>query len=791
MSRKFGLGRHRAAILVVFGLFASLDELYPATVALEDLKSFGFEESSGKQPTSDLIEGSNGTLYGLTAYGGGFGSGTLFQVNKDGSGYRNLRSFEADSRPYASLVEASDGRLYGVAGSNIFGINKDGSDYGIVHALPEIYSAGGLLEGSDGRLYGNSPEKVFRVNRDGSGFQVIKSFAGTVNGPVISILVEGAEGRIYGTTGSRASTGGSVFRVSKDGAEFSTLHVFGTAPEEEKNPARLAVDAEGMIYGITTHGGPGNYGGIFKLHPNTGAYTPLHQFRNFLTDGYLPNGITVGNDGYLYGSTFVGGEYGSGLLFRIRTDGTGYQFLHSATNGVDANPWAPPLRASDGLLYGMTMDGDGVIYRMEKSGSNFTVLRRLSLAGGDGRNPNARLMQGGDGTWYGTTAQGGTNDGGVVFRMASDGSDYRILHHAQGGLGQIEPAVDADGFVYVTTYRGGTNGLGTLVKIAPDGTEATVLRHFGYNGGGILYAGVTLGPGNLLYGTTYTGGGQGSGTIFRIDRDGSDYTVLHDFGGSKDGHAPLSRLLVASDGALYGTTETNGTVYKVNADGSGYAVLRRFSNVMNGNSPGPMLLEGIDGFIYGVTKMGGTNSAGTVFRLRKDGSDFSTVCHLNSPVTGGYPWGLVQGRDGQLYGTATYGGGTAQRGTIFVVNPANGACAAIYTFPEDGSSDPTGSLAEGSDGTLVGASLGGSMDLGRIYRLIVPSLTRLAVRKQEQTVTLNWAAVPGLTYQIQTKSAAEGSWSNSGEGIVPTNSAASRTDVIGTENRFYRVVTSD
>jgi len=158
-----------------------------------------------------------------------------------------------------------------------------------------------------------------------------------------------------------------------------------------------------------------------------------------------------------------------------------------------------------------------------------------------------------------------------------------------------------------------------------------------------------------------------------------------------------------------------GMLYTISPDGSGYSILRSFPSYAS--SPGPNLIEARDGFVYGVTKRDGTDESGTVFRLRKDGSQFSTVCNFTRTSIGRQPvGGLVEGRDGRLYGVTAYDGANGN-GAVFSVVAGNGECYVVYSFA---TMRPTSALTESSDGCLVGSATGGEMNLGIIYRLILP-----------------------------------------------------------------------
>jgi uncharacterized repeat protein (TIGR03803 family) len=240
---------------------------------------------------------------------------------------------------------------------------------------------------------------------------------------------------------------------------------------------------------------------------------------------------------------------------------------------------------------------------------------------------------------YGTTVQGGTANFGIVYRLDKDGSDFAILRSfvsGSAGGGAIYPYAGlmegSDGLLYGTTVFGGTAGFGTIFRINRSGGSYSVFRNFqGGNDGANPYGGVIEGSDGLLYGVTAFGGGSDRGTVYRIRRGGGDFSVLRRFTGSEDGRNPYGRLLQGSDGVLYGTTSNggrsdSGTVFRVARNGSDYVSLYQFDgtsaqgvNALGGLSFGP------DGALYGTTALGGQWGQGTLFRLQPDGTGFAVL----------------------------------------------------------------------------------------------------------------------------------------------------------------------
>jgi len=366
----------------------------------------------------------------------------------------------------------------------------------------------------------------------------------------------------------------------------------------------------------------------------------------------------------------------------------------------------------------------------------------------DGQNPAGVLLQGADGSFYGTANGGGTGYGtasdstgyGTIFKVTPAGA--LTVVHAFNGTDGASPAtgviVGPDGNFYGTD-----NGFapapippapsiqGGIFQMTPSGA-LTVLQPlldlFGYTlDDWSTVSGLTLGPDGNFYGVA-----QSSSSIFRITPGGT-MTTLHTFDGT-DGFAGFSTLTVGPDGAFYGTAEnggpnpyTPGTIFKITADGT-FTLLYTFSG-SDGQGPIGGLTLGPDGNFYGMTEYGGTTTyGGTIFRMTPAGV-LTTLYDLNGterlPAEQISPdAALVLGPDGNFYGTTPYGGTCSLSflgcGTIFRISPA-GDFATVYTFSGSDGRLPITGLTLGSDGNFYGTTYyGGTKNAGTSFRLNMP-----------------------------------------------------------------------
>ncbi|GEM_PF-1671957 len=358
------------------------------------------------------------------------------------------------------------------------------------------------------------------------------------------------------------------------------------------------------------------------------------------------------------------------------------------------NPTGALIQASDGNYYGTTVNGGngsdfGTVFMVTSTGQLTTL---YSFSGGaDGSYPDAGLIQGNDGNFYGITSGDAAGKAGTVFRITPSGvltTLYSFSGGNDGGHPEGRLVQASDGNFYGTTADGGTFNAGTVFKMTPDGTLLTTLYSFtgGNNGsadGGYPQAGVIEASDGYLYGTTLSGGTTPSsgtancGTVFHIGTDGMGYATLYTFTCTTDQGMPIGGLVEGSDEALYGTTSgigigTDGTAFKISTDGLSFSTLYSLDGINgDGSVPRGTLILGTDGAFYGTTSIGeDALNNGTVFSVTA-AKQFTALYSFSANVTDGTnsDAGLVQGSDGNLYGT-TASGGNLGDGTAFRVVPA-------------------------------------------------------------------------------------------------------------------------
>jgi len=374
------------------------------------------------------------------------------------------------------------------------------------------------------------------------------------------------------------------------------------------------------------------------------------------------------------------------------TAASGFNSGNNPINLDGANPQAG-LFLSGNILYGTTTyggsAGNGTVFAINSGGGGFINLYTFSAAGGtppfwlnsDGANPYASLILAAN-TLYGTAAYGGTFGGGTVFSLQSDGTGFKTLYSFTGANDGAQPY---GSLVLSNNTLYGANTGNAVFDVKTDGTGFAILYGLvtAYN----PRTGLVL-SGNTLYGTTYNGGSGRTdyGTVFALNVDGTAFRLAHSFTGGKGGAYPRGGLVLFGS-TLYGTTyggggSDSGTVFKVNTDGTGFTVLHSFSalnNTPNGttNADGANPVAGLalsGNTLYGAASGGGSSGEGTIFAVDTNGTSFAILHSFTTrglaPYTnsdGGYPAGGLIASGNTLYGT-TYYGGSGGNGTIFSIS---------------------------------------------------------------------------------------------------------------------------
>ena len=531
-------------------------------------------------------------------------------------------------------------------------------------------------------------------------------------------------------TGAGAQTY-TVLKSFNSNVNMTGFHAWGTPVQ----------GPDGTLYGVTTDGGAGASGVVFRIQTNGTAFTVIKSFslvevaRGTNTDGATPHAGLVLSGSTLYGTTMNGGSGGSGTVFSLSTNGNNFTVLKNfpalaaGTNSDGANPVAA-LVLSNGVLYGTAQNGGvmgfGTIFRLNTNGTGFTNLYNFSN-GSDGGAPSARLLLSGS-TLYGTAQYGGDDGVGTVFSISTNGTSFNRLHSFSGsgtdGAGPVAGLVLTGGQLFGTTPNGDNDGIsddGTVFRIDISGNNFTNLFSFTDANGFDSIAELVL-SGSTLYGTT-ANGGFNFGTVFKINTDGSSFGTVVSLNAA-DGWGP-SGGVVLSSGALYGLTGLggmpglgNGVVYSVNINGSSPTALVLFAGPSGAAVPNTGLALSSN-TLFGTTVSSGMNSSGSLFEINTNGSGYAEIRDLSimdnngDNPDGAQPRGVLVLSGGMFYGTTRYGG-TNGWGTVFKMNADGTGFTNIYSFNNAYPESPISALAV-SGSTIYGA--GGAGSYGSLFKL--------------------------------------------------------------------------
>jgi uncharacterized repeat protein (TIGR03803 family) len=561
--------------------YGTVFQFDPATSAFT--KKFDFDGSvNGGNPLGTLIQAKNGKFYGLTSAGGKDDAGVIFEYDPSTSTYTKKFEFNAltdGGFPYGSLMEASDGNLYGLTssgGTNNFGV-------------------------------------LFQYIPGSSALTVKFNFDETASGSLPqSSLIQASNGKLYGTTEYGSTYGeGVLFEYDIATSTFTKKFEFNDAEKVTgKYPiGTLAEGTDGMLYGMSYIGGSANVGVLFKYNPATAAYNKEFDFHGSANGNAPVSALTLASDKMLYGVTQLGGINNVGALYQYDPVFNSYKKKFDFDAKVSGStPTGSLMQASDGKLYGTCSYGGshdkGVLFQFDPVSNAFLV--KLEFDGTNGSTPIGELLQASDGKIYGMTEEGGATESGVLF--------------------QFDPVTSS----YVKKFEFNNTGSGKY----PTG-------------------GLTQGDDGKLYGVTSAGGVNttpdfmdGLGVLFQYDLLTATYSKKVDFDAKLIGSEPIGTLVKAKDGKFYGMTTSGGdttntyphgcgTIFQFDPSSSLIAEKFKFSAAA-GSVPNGSLLQASNGNLYGVTNSGGTYNMGTLFQFDPAAAVYTKKRDFKQP-TGKFP----------------------------------------------------------------------------------------------------------------------------------------------------------
>lgn len=660
----------------------------------------------GVHPEGNLIFDAEGNLFGTTVFGGLADCGTVFELSPTTEGWKetiahNFSYLSDGQNPLAGVIFDAAGNLYGTTsaggsrysgGGTVFRLSPSSTAEWTESTLHTFSGgsdganpAGGVILDSAGNLYGTTqygPQGgfgvVFELSPTSGGAWVEKTISVQVINPVASLIFDSYD-NLYGTSTGSGDPGacnngngcGEIFELSPTtggGWKTSTLYTFTGNLDGIYPAAGLILDAAGNLYGTTatgggtnctwtsptSGGGPQGCGTVFKLtRSSNGKWTETRLYVFPGTDGYFPSsGLTADAEGNLYGTTYFGGTYGFGEIFKL-TPSNGSLVttpLHSFTGGSDGgNPNGLILDAV-GNLYGSTQSGGGlyscgVVFELSPAADGTwkeTVLHRFPGAiSTDGCVPLGNLVFDSAGSLYGTAAYGGggaycffgNNSCGAIFKLTPTGGGLwteTILHRFQSSTTDgVSPngslLFDSAGNLYGLTSEGGSgcssyDGCGgTAFELSSNSSGEwtyNVIYNFQIGGPGPFYpnAGLIFDSAGNLYSTS----GGGCGTVFELSPSAGVWVekTLYSFATASGNCGASPGLTIDRTGNLYGAAVfsgsanfAGGTVYELSLSGESWTLysLYTFPSASDGGYPNGGLVLDSAGNIYGTTQLGGVS----------------------------------------------------------------------------------------------------------------------------------------------------------------------------------------
>lgn len=624
--------------------------------------NFGGVANDGWYPRAALIQANNGKLYGLTSDRGVYGDGVLFEYDLTTNTYTkklDLDNINTGKNPHGRLLEVANNKLYALMLRG--GMNNDGTlleydlttntyakkvdfDNFVTGKLP----IGSLMEASNGKLYGGCSEggmnargTLFEYDLTANALTILVHLGGISGERYIGELLEVSTGKLYGTTSMGSGSDGILFEYDFLLDTYMIKAPFYATTSGSEPTGRLLLASNGNIYGQTRLGGSSGYGTLWEYTMGSSTVISLVDYEGINNGGSPKGGVIEASNGKLYGTTARNlFEYDFNTL--VHTKKLDFQ------NSFDGqNPIGALMQASNGLLYGVTNQGGfyhgGTLFEYNPVSHIHTKL--FDFSDSLGRNPEAKVIEGNNGKLYGMTVQGGANNKGVLFEYDLGTMTYNKLFDfstidgitPKGSLLQL-----ANGKMYGMTVFGGINNNGVLFEYDPATNVYTKKVDFdNVVTGNYPLGNLVLAANNALYGLTSSGGINNDGVLFEYNPITDVYTKKIDFNETITGELPNGSLLLAGNNAFYGMTSlgganNRGVLFEYEPITNTYTKKIDFDGANNGAKPKGSLIQASSGLLYGTTPEGGSNNDGVLFEYNFLTDTYVKKLDLDRTITGPY-----------------------------------------------------------------------------------------------------------------------------------------------------------
>jgi len=542
-----------------------------STDSLILLHSFLSSTADGHTPFGSLIQNTDGKLFGMTLYGGINDYGTIFSLNTDGSDYSKLFEFDSTvtgAHPEGSLMLADNGHMYGltaIGGSpnsgtlfefdpdSVIFIKRFNFNSFFYGAVPR----GTLMQASNGKLYGmtcygNSDGYIFEFDPISFSYSIRHSFYDSPGAMPMGSLMQASNGKLYGMTRDGGCCGnGVLFEFDLIDFSLSTPIDFSGLDEGGFPYGSLVQASNGKLYGLTYMGGSQNNGTLFEFNPDSSLYKFISFDPNVTIGKYPIGSLTQAPNGRLYGTTISGGLTNSGIIFEFYpnnfTISNKYTFITSA---YGESPNGSMTLATNGKLYGLTKSGGiyeaGVLFEYDPNHVEFYKL--YDFISDSGSSPRGSVIQASNFKFYGVTESGGSHGLGVLFEYDLSASTYTVKYNFDGGICGSEPSGSliqgSNGKLYGLAVGGGQNNMGVLFEYnIVNGNMANKFSFDGTDHGRAPRGTLMLASNGNMYGLTNVGGVNDLGVLFEFNPSTGVCIKKADFTGA-NGASPMYTQLI-------------------------------------------------------------------------------------------------------------------------------------------------------------------------------------------------------------------------------------------------------
>lgn len=693
-----------------------------------------------------MVFSQNADIWGVTSSGAEYGSGNLFKVDSVGENHTIQHEFHKEEGTHAfgtGVVEASNGKLYGMTtlsglhyGGVIFEYDPQTDDYVNVYDLDDTlgrFPRSKMIEANDGLLYGMTSEGglhdhgvIFTFDPVTHAYSKLYDFDGMNGSKPQAELLQADNGRLYGMTlEGGMNNDGVIFEYDIQSSAYIKLIDFDSIPIGSSPFGKLIQASDGLLYGMTKDGGANSSGVLFSLNPNSQVFAVHVNFQDYINGEFPFGGLTEGNNGTLYGMTSSGGNYNYGTIFGYDITSESIASIFHFNNVLSGSvPLGDVIISTDNYLYGLTSFGGahekGTLFKFDINTDTFTKHFDFDIV--HGSRPTGSLTAASNGKLYGLTSGGGLNVGtyspgnGVLYEFDVNADQYdvvQLLGESLEGYGSGGIVQAGDGMIYGVASFGGIHHKGVIYKIDPENPVYTKLYDFGSgNSGKFPFARLLEAPNGKLYGVTSSGGLNDLGILFEFDPASNAFTKKIDFDGASHGSLPMSPLMLASNGKIYGSTATGGTMddgvlFQYDYVNNTLVKILDFDEFTSGKGPQAALCEASDGKLYGTTRYGGVLGYGGMFVFDPSTNSFDVLTDFYGISNGSQPLAeMKEYSNGMLYGTTMFGG-VYDKGILFTYDFEQNVLTKLMDFNGINGDKPVSELLLAENGKFYGTTTGG------------------------------------------------------------------------------------